>query len=306
AHQDLHDYVLARPRGPHPAAARRPARRVLGARLGHAAERRVQPDHVPRPGQDGLGDAGGALRPLAGAPGGHRPGHRALPEAAGRADQGGRGGRRADGARPRSREERVHHLRRHRASGRALSGGLPRPPILGRQRAARPGEGAPGPTLGGAGWPDAGGRVDGRRDMRRGARGLVGLLLGAVLACSPSAAGPQGGASRPGAPPQEPAAGAAGAAPATAAAGAAPGTAGARAATPPAPVKISAAYASKGANQLPLWLAVERGYFAQEGLDAELVFLSSTLSTQGLIANSVQFMLAGNEGVELNLEAGSP
>jgi NitT/TauT family transport system substrate-binding protein len=36
------------------------------------------------------------------------------------------------------------------------------------------------------------------------------------------------------------------------------------------------------------------------------VFLSSTLSTQGLIADSVQFMLAGNEGVELNLEAGSP
>jgi NitT/TauT family transport system substrate-binding protein len=84
----------------------------------------------------------------------------------------------------------------------------------------------------------------------------------------------------------------------------APGTAGATAS--PAPTKIAVAYASKGANQLPLWLSVERGYFAQEGLDAELVFLSSTLSTQGLIADSVQFMLAGNEGVELNLEAGSP
>jgi ABC-type nitrate/sulfonate/bicarbonate transport system substrate-binding protein len=75
----------------------------------------------------------------------------------------------------------------------------------------------------------------------------------------------------------------------------------------PAPlVKITAAYASKGANQLPLWIPVERGYFLQQGLDVELVFLSSTLAAQGLIANSVQFMLAGNEGVELNLEAGSP
>ncbi len=72
------------------------------------------------------------------------------------------------------------------------------------------------------------------------------------------------------------------------------------------PVKIAAAYASKGANQLPLWFGVERGFFAEEGIEAELVFLSSTLSGQGLLANSVQFALAGPEGIDLNLEAGGP
>jgi NitT/TauT family transport system substrate-binding protein len=144
--------------------------------------------------------------------------------------------------------------------------------------------------------------VERRGQVARAARGLAGLLLLAVaVACSPSAARPPGAV-----PAVEPTAGrgsgaASGAAPDSTGA---PGTAGATAS--PAPTKIAVAYASKGANQLPLWLSVERGYFAQEGLDAELVFLSSTLSTQGLIADSVQFMLAGNEGVELNLEAGSP
>jgi NitT/TauT family transport system substrate-binding protein len=144
--------------------------------------------------------------------------------------------------------------------------------------------------------------VERRGQGARAARGLAGLLLLAVaVACSPSAARPPGAV-----PAVEPTAGrgsgaASGAAPDSTGA---PGTAGATAS--PAPTKIAVAYASKGANQLPLWLSVERGYFAQEGLDAELVFLSSTLSTQGLIADSVQFMLAGNEGVELNLEAGSP
>jgi ABC-type nitrate/sulfonate/bicarbonate transport system substrate-binding protein len=67
------------------------------------------------------------------------------------------------------------------------------------------------------------------------------------------------------------------------------------------------AYSSRSPNQLPLWLAFERGYFAQNGLDVdEIVFLSSTLAGQGLISNSVQFGLMGTEGIDLNLEAGSP
>jgi NitT/TauT family transport system substrate-binding protein len=120
---------------------------------------------------------------------------------------------------------------------------------------------------------------------------VLGLLMLAALACSPGATPSPGAAPAP----------APAASQGMTTAAAAPGAA----TLPPAPAKISVAYASKGANQLPLWLSAERGYFAQEGIEAELVFLSSTLSAQGLIANSVQFMLAGNEGVELNLEAGS-
>jgi NitT/TauT family transport system substrate-binding protein len=118
------------------------------------------------------------------------------------------------------------------------------------------------------------------------ARAALALWL---LACSPAA---------PASAPAKPAA-----APPAASAPAAPAPV---ATAPPAPAKISVTYSSKSANQAPLWLAAERGYFTQHGIDAELVFLSSTLSGQGLIANSVQFGLIGAEGIDLNLEAGSP
>jgi ABC-type nitrate/sulfonate/bicarbonate transport system substrate-binding protein len=76
-------------------------------------------------------------------------------------------------------------------------------------------------------------------------------------------------------------------------------------ATPPQPDKLGATYSSRTPNQLPFWVAIERGYYIQNGIDAEVSFLSSTTSGQGLIANSVQFGLIGSEGIDLNLEHGS-
>src|SRR5579883_764352 len=113
------------------------------------------------------------------------------------------------------------------------------------------------------------------------------LLGGWLAACSAApAAAPQAAA------PAAPSAG-----PASAAA----------APTAPAADKISVTFSSRTPNQLPLWIAYERGYFAQNGLEVEdLPFLSSTLAGQGIISNSVQFGLVGTEGIDLNLEAGSP
>ncbi|HEY7062289.1 MAG TPA: ABC transporter substrate-binding protein [Chloroflexota bacterium] len=66
-------------------------------------------------------------------------------------------------------------------------------------------------------------------------------------------------------------------------------------------------FSSRTPNQLPLWLAFERGYFTQNGLEVdELPFLSSTLAGQGIISNSMLFGLMGSEGIDLNLEAGEP
>ena len=132
------------------------------------------------------------------------------------------------------------------------------------------------------------------------------LAAGWLVACSagapaaPATTSAPAGASQPAASGGGQAAGGAGVAGSAAQPAAAP--------TAPAPAeKIGVAYSSRSPNQLPLWLAFERGYFAQNGLDVdEIVFLSSTLAGQGLISNSVQFGLMGTEGIDLNLEAGSP
>jgi ABC-type nitrate/sulfonate/bicarbonate transport system substrate-binding protein len=39
-----------------------------------------------------------------------------------------------------------------------------------------------------------------------------------------------------------------------------------------------------GSSMLPMWIAQEEGYFARRGLDVELVWLQSALSTFALIA----------------------
>jgi ABC-type nitrate/sulfonate/bicarbonate transport system substrate-binding protein len=120
---------------------------------------------------------------------------------------------------------------------------------------------------------------------------LVGGWLAACSAGAPAAA-----------PKAAPPAATSASAPAT--------TAPAAAAAPTAPRpadKIGVTFSSRTPNQLPLWLAYERGYFTQNGLEVdELPFLSSTTAGQGIISNSVQFGLMGTEGIDLNLEAGSP
>jgi ABC-type nitrate/sulfonate/bicarbonate transport system substrate-binding protein len=138
-----------------------------------------------------------------------------------------------------------------------------------------------------------------------GAWGPV-LVAGWLVACSPSAPA----ASKAALPVATSAAPAASQPPGSAGSPASGGAAQPAAAAPTAPRpadKIGVTFSSRTPNQLPLWLAFERGYFAQNGLEVdELVFLSSTLAGQGLISNSVQFGLMGTEGIDLNLEAGSP
>jgi ABC-type nitrate/sulfonate/bicarbonate transport system substrate-binding protein len=128
------------------------------------------------------------------------------------------------------------------------------------------------------------------------------LFLGGWLAAC--------GVSAPAASPKATSPATTGAAAALPPAAPAPGAPAPAAAAPTAPRpadKIGVTYSSRSPNQLPLWLAYERGYFTQNGLDVdELLFLSSTLAGQGIIANSAQFGLIGTEGIDLNLEAGSP
>lgn len=45
-----------------------------------------------------------------------------------------------------------------------------------------------------------------------------------------------------------------------------------------------------GSTMLPLWIARDEGYFARQGLDVELVWLQSTLSTLALIAAEVELI----------------
>src|SRR5688572_18805955 len=121
---------------------------------------------------------------------------------------------------------------------------------------------------------------------------LALLLVAAWLAACAPAAAPPASSTRSGAP-----------------AAAAPPSGPAPAAAPvatPAPTKVNMVFSSRSANTTPLFVAAEQGYLAQQGLDVDLAFISSTTAGQALIANSVQLGLIGAEGIDMNLEAGSP
>jgi len=45
-----------------------------------------------------------------------------------------------------------------------------------------------------------------------------------------------------------------------------------------------------GATMLPLWIAQEEGAFARRGLEVELIWLQSSLSTFALIAGEVDLI----------------
>src|SRR5689334_8435692 len=97
-----------------------------------------------------------------------------------------------------------------------------------------------------------------RRLVRGGTRGRLLVLLSAVLiaACAPVAA--------------PPAASPAGAAP-TGASAASGASAAAPAPAPAAsPIKLNASFSSRSGNSTGLYVAMERGYFAEHGLDVDL------------------------------------
>lgn len=75
---------------------------------------------------------------------------------------------------------------------------------------------------------------------------------------------------------------------------------------PAAPIPLRFAYSAISANTTPFWVALERGYFREAGFDVEAVFLGASAAMQALLAEDVQLAIVGPEGIDVNLEYGSP
>jgi NitT/TauT family transport system substrate-binding protein len=68
--------------------------------------------------------------------------------------------------------------------------------------------------------------------------------------------------------------------------------------TPGAPVHVKVAWVSKAANMAPAWLALDGGYFKEQGLDAELTYInSSTTGMAAMVAGEVDILQAAGSAV---------
>src|SRR5690242_18685817 len=106
---------------------------------------------------------------------------------------------------------------------------------------------------------------------------VLGAVLGmGALACAPAAARPA--ASPAGASSAGASAGAVAAVGATVA----PAAGAAARAVAPSPIKLSASFSSRSGNSTGLYVALERGYFAEQGLDVDLTFASSITAGQAM------------------------
>jgi len=113
-----------------------------------------------------------------------------------------------------------------------------------------------------------------------------GRAIGALLLALAAACG-SGGAASPAAP-TTPAAASQPAGGGTAGAPPAAGSA-ATATLPPAPLKLVANYAARGSGQSGFWMGYEGGYFREQGLDVELMNITSTSPViQAMLANELQ------------------
>src|SRR5207253_2581446 len=56
-----------------------------------------------------------------------------------------------------------------------------------------------------------------------------------------------------------------------------------------APIKIRFAVSMLTIGTLPVWIAKERGFFAKEGLEVEVIAVSGGLDITSLVAGSVEF-----------------
>jgi NitT/TauT family transport system substrate-binding protein len=65
-------------------------------------------------------------------------------------------------------------------------------------------------------------------------------------------------------------------------------------AAPPAPIPMRVAYAAVAAGQAPVWVAYEQGLLREYGLDAELVFLNSTRTDQGIVTGETPIGFGAN------------
>jgi NitT/TauT family transport system substrate-binding protein len=101
-------------------------------------------------------------------------------------------------------------------------------------------------------------------------------------------------------------------APSPPAAAAPPPAVGAAAASAPGPapaperVAFKTAYTSASATMSPIWLALEGGGFAAEGLDAELTFIGAGQAILGALSSAeTPIVMAGaNQVIEANLQGG--
>ena len=88
-----------------------------------------------------------------------------------------------------------------------------------------------------------------------------------------------------------------------------PNAGGSRAAVAAVPAPLTPlrfAYSAISANTTPFWVALEQGYFQEAGFDVEAVFLGASASMQALLADEVALAIVGPEGIDVNLEYGSP
>jgi NitT/TauT family transport system substrate-binding protein len=143
------------------------------------------------------------------------------------------------------------------------------------------------------------GPTRGRSTRWRGVAALALALSSMGAACGPATGAPGQAASAPAAPASAPAA-------SSPASGANPPSAGATSA--PAPLAVRVAWAAPGGALTPIWVAYEQGLLREQGLNAELVFLSGTRTDQGVVtgdtpigfgANTIPTRLAGADIVAI-------
>jgi NitT/TauT family transport system substrate-binding protein len=70
--------------------------------------------------------------------------------------------------------------------------------------------------------------------------------------------------------------------------------------------KIRVATLYIGSSMLPLWIAKDEGEFARRGLDVELIWLQSTLSTYALVASEVDVIFGTPQETLLAMTAANP
>jgi NitT/TauT family transport system substrate-binding protein len=139
--------------------------------------------------------------------------------------------------------------------------------------------------------------------IARGCRTLAGLGVAALVllasACGPSTGPASGGGSASGASAPVGGAGAPAAPPAA-------GAAAPAAAAKPALRPLRTAYTTAGATMASIWLAAEQGAFAEQGIDAEVVFIAAGQAILGALSSQeTPIVMAGaNQVIDANLQGG--
>ncbi len=125
------------------------------------------------------------------------------------------------------------------------------------------------------------------------------LAFGAVLALALGACGPS--AAPAGKPPAPPAPAGPAAAPPSGAAQAA-GTAVAAPARPTPPETIKVAFAADAAIYGPYFVAIDKGYFAEEGLEIDIVKAGGGVSTPALVSGELQYSTSATSVVSAAMQ----